>query len=104
MLHDSHQPQVSRFDWQKLDREFSPFIAEVIDRDQAKLPDWLVRVAHGVFTASDALLRKAGHRDGMRRPRGWREAIGVDVDGVYVRHVIDPMDMFKPTWLLVREC
>jgi hypothetical protein len=103
MLHDFHQPQVSRSDWQKLDREFSPFIAEVIDRDQAKLPDWLVPVAHGVFTASDALLRKAGHRDGMPRPSGWRPAAGINADGVYVRDV-DPVDQVIARWLLVREC
>jgi hypothetical protein len=66
---------VSLSDWQTFDREFLPLIGEVIDRDAAKLPDWLVPVAHGVFIADDALLRAAGHRDGMRRPRGWREAV-----------------------------
>jgi hypothetical protein len=88
MLYHLEQPHVSLSDWQKFDREFSPLIGEVIGRSEAKLPDWLVPVAHGVFTASDALLRKAGHRDGMRRPRGWREAIGNDADGVYVRQSI----------------
>jgi hypothetical protein len=47
MLHDFHQPQVSRSDWQKFDREFSPLIDEVIDRREAKLPDWLVWYACG---------------------------------------------------------
>ena len=103
MLHDFHQPQVSLSDWQRFDRELSPLIDEVIDRDAAKLPGWFVPFAHGVFVASDGLLRTAGHRDGMRRPRGWRGAIGNDVDGVYVRHV-DPVDGLNPRWLLVREC
>ena len=103
MLHHCNQPQVSRSDWQKFDREFSPLIEEVIDRREAKLPDWLVPVAHGVFVASNALLRTAGHRDGMRRPRGWREAIGNDVDGVYVHHVA-PVEPYNRRWLLVREC
>ena len=103
MLHDFHQPQVSLSDWQKFGREFSPFIGEVIDRDAAKLPGWFVPFAHGVFVASDALLRAAGHRDGMRHPRGWREAIGNDVDGVYVHHVA-PVEPYNPRWLLVREC
>ena len=103
MICDLNHPHVPLSDWHKFGREFSPLIAEIIDRDEAKLPEWLVPVAHGVFTASDALLRKAGHRDGMRRPRGWREAIGVDVDGVYVRHV-DPVDPYNARWLLVREC
>ena len=99
MLHDFHQPQVSRSDWQKFGTEFSPLIGEVIGRSEAKLPEWLVPVAHGVFTASDALLRKAGHRDGMRRPRGWPETD----DDVYSRHV-DPVDWDNPRWLVVRQC
>jgi hypothetical protein len=103
MLHDFHQPQVSLSDWQKFDREFSPLIGEVIDRDPAKLPDWFVPFAHGIFVASEALLRTAGHRDGMRRPRGWRKALGIDADGVYVHHVarVEPCNS---RWLLVREC
>ena len=70
MICDLNHPHVPLSDWHKFGREFSPLIAEIIDRDEAKLPEWLVPVAHGVFTASDALLRKTGHRDGMRRPRG----------------------------------
>ena len=103
MLHDFHQPQVSLSDWQKFGTEVSPFIDELMDRVEADLPHWFVPFAHGVFVASDALLRTAGHRDGMRRPRGWRKAIGIDADGVYVRHV-DPVDPYNSRWLLVREC
>src|SRR5277367_4715098 len=47
---------------------------EVIDRNEAKLPDWFVPLARGIAIASDALLRQIGHRPGMRRPRGWFEA------------------------------
>jgi hypothetical protein len=103
MLYDLSHPHVSLSDWQKFDRESSHLIDQVMGRCEAKLPNWLVPVAHGVFTASDVLLRKAGHRDGMRRPRGWRQAIGIDVDGVYVRYV-DPVDLYNLRWLLVREC
>ena len=103
MLHDFHQPQVSLSDWQKFGTEVSPLIDELMDRVEADLPHWFVPFAHGVFVASDALLRTAGHRDGMRRPRGWRKAIGIDADGVYVRHV-DPVDPYNSRWLLVREC
>jgi hypothetical protein len=103
MSYDLNQPQVSLSDWQKYDREFSPFIGEVLDRDAAKLPGWFVPFAHGVFVAGDALLRTAGHCDGMRRPPGWRQARGIDTDGVYVRHV-DPVDPYNSRWLLVREC
>ena len=79
MLYDLDHSHVSLSDWQKFDRKFSPLIGEAIDRDAAKLPDWLVPFAHGVFVASDTFLRTAGHRDGMRRPRGWHEAVGNDV-------------------------
>jgi hypothetical protein len=99
MLYDLEHPHVLLSDWQKFSRESSPLVAEIIDRDEAKLPDWLVPVAHGVFTASDALLRTAGHRDGMRRPRGWLESD----DDVYIRYV-DPVDPYNARWLLVREC
>jgi hypothetical protein len=70
MLHDFHQPQVSLSDWQKFGTEVSPLIDELMDRVEADLPHWFVPFAPGVFVASDALLRTAGHRDGMRRPRG----------------------------------
>jgi hypothetical protein len=103
MLHDFHQPQVSLSDWQKFGTEVSPFIDELMNRVEADLPHWFVPFAHGVFVASDALLRTAGHRDGMRQPPGWREARGIDADGVYVRHV-DPVDPYNSRWLLVREC
>jgi hypothetical protein len=103
MSYDLNHSHVSPSDWQKFDRRFSPLIGEVIDRDPTKLPDWFVPFAHGVFVASDALLRMAGHRDGMRRPRGWRDARGIDVDGVYVQDV-DPVDPYNSRWLLVREC
>jgi hypothetical protein len=103
MLHDFHQPQVSLSDWQKFGTEVSPFIDELMNRVEADLPHWFVPFAHGVFVASDALLRTAGHRDGMRQPPGWRQAIGNDADGVYVRHV-DPVDPYNSRWLLVREC
>ena len=103
MLHDFHQPQVSLSDWQKFGTGSSPLIGKVIDRVEADLPHWFVPFAHGVFVASDALLRTAGHRDGMRQPPGWREARGIDADGVYVRHV-DPVDPYNSRWLLVREC
>jgi hypothetical protein len=99
MLYDLTHSHVSLSDWQTFDKEFSPLIDEVIDREEAKLPNWLVPVAHGVFTASNALLRTAGHRDGMRHPPGWRESD----DDVYIRDV-DPVDSDNCRWLLVRQC
>jgi hypothetical protein len=103
MLYDLEHPHVSLSDWQKFGTGSSPLIDEVMDRVEADLPQWFVPFAHGVFVASDALLRAAGHHDGMRRPRGWRQALGINVDGVYVKHV-DPVERYGSRWLLVREC
>jgi hypothetical protein len=102
MLRDFHQPQISLSDWQKFGTESSSLIDELMDRVEADLPHWFVPFAPGVFVASDALLRAAGHRDGMGCPPGWREAHGIDADGVYVRDV-DPVG-YNRRWLLVREC
>jgi hypothetical protein len=60
------------------------------------LPDWFVPLARGVGIASDALLRKAGHRYGTSRPRGWRQT---DLD-IYVRDII-PNGLQS---LMVRQC
>lgn len=80
MLFEEGHPIISHSDWkdfcasQKSLKVFpSHLIDEVIDRDEARLPNWFVPLARGVAIASDALLRKAGHRDGLYRPRGWRE-------------------------------
>jgi hypothetical protein len=68
-------------------------IAEIIDRSEAKLPGWLVPFARGVGIASEILLRKARHRHGMRRPRGW-----IEFDRDVFLWLVDSR------WLLVREC
>ena len=102
MLYDLNHPPISLSDWHKFGTESSPLIDELMDRVEADLPHWFVPFAHGVFVASDALLRAAGHRDGMGCPPGWREAAGIDADGVYVRDV-DPVGL-NPRRLLVREC
>ena len=80
MMFEEGHPIISHSDWkgfcasQKSLKDFpSHLIGEVIDRDEARLPNWFVPLARGVAIASDALLRKVDHRPGMRRPRGWRE-------------------------------
>ena len=62
--------------WEKSLKGFpSRLIDEMVDRNECGcLPDWFVPLAYGVAIASDALLRKAGHPDGLYRPRGWQEA------------------------------
>jgi hypothetical protein len=76
MLNDLEHPNVSLSDWQKFRMEFFPrLIEQVLDRDEARLPEWFVPLARGVAIASDTLLRKAGYRHGMHRPRGWCETL-----------------------------
>ena len=50
--------------WEKSLKGFpSRLIDEMVDRNECGcLPDWFVPLAYGVAIASDALLRKAGHR------------------------------------------
>jgi hypothetical protein len=101
MFHDTDHPNVSLSEWERFLKELpTHLIAEIIDRSKAKLPDWLVPLARGVGIASEILLRKAGHRHGMHRPRGWRKSIlGCDV---FVRD-IDP-EGCELKCLNVRQC
>jgi hypothetical protein len=93
---DRHHPKVSPEDWRKFKayqescKTFpSHPIDVVIDRDECGfmpyrfmpyrfmpyrfMPYCYVPRARGVVIASNALLRQAGHTDGMRRPRDWRQ-------------------------------
>jgi hypothetical protein len=61
MLHEQENPPVPPSDWQAFREAHPPFlIEEVIDRSEARLPDWFVPSAPGVAIASDYLLRQAG--------------------------------------------
>jgi hypothetical protein len=99
MFYDTDHPNVSLSEWERFLKELPlHLIAKIIDRSEAKLPDWLVPLARGIGIASEILLRKAGHRHGMHRPRGWRKSIrGCDV---FVRD-IDPCGL---KCLNVRQC
>ena len=99
MFCDVDHPDVSLAEWRACQKEFPPdLIAEVIDRSRIGLPDWFVPLARGVAIASNALLRDAGHRNGMYRPRGW---VNYNVD--MFRWMID-WDPNNARWLLVRQC
>jgi hypothetical protein len=99
MFCDVDHPEVPLSDWQTFVKAFPPhLIADVIDRRKIGLPNWFVPFAHGVAIASNALLREAGHRLGMHRPRGW---LNYNVD--MFRWMID-WDPFNGRWLLVRQC
>jgi len=100
MMHEDGHPNVPFSDWQAFlawqKSRISPSpIEEVIDRNEAKLPDWSVPLARGVAIASDELLGQAGHQHGMYRPRGWREW----GRGCFVRDIDWPGDR-----LMVRRC
>jgi hypothetical protein len=78
MLYDLEHPHVPLCDWQKFDREFSPLVGEVIGMKQSCQTGWYP--GHTAFSLPATLyFAKRAHRDGMRRPRGWREAVGNDV-------------------------
>jgi hypothetical protein len=75
MIYEPGHPHTTLPDWRIFLKEFSPFvIEEVIDRCQIGLPDWFVPLARGAAIPSATLLGKAGHRDGLYRPRGWRKS------------------------------
>ena len=94
MLEDGH-PITTQFDWAVFRRDHSPYlIKEVIDRSECCVPNWFVPLARGMAIASDALLRRVGHRPGMYRPRGWREAS----PHYFLREI------GRDSFLMVREC
>ena len=100
MFYDIGHPHVTPSDWHAFLKEFSPHLAdEVINRSETDLPDWFVPLARGVAIASDALLRKVGHRHGSYRPRGWRKT---HCD-VFERN-LGPKDLMASKRLMVRGC
>ena len=100
MIYDIGHPHVTPSDWHAFLKEFSPHLAdEVINRSETDLPDWFVPLARGVAIASDALLRKVGHRHGSYRPRGWRKT---HCD-VFERN-LGPKDLMASKRLMVRGC
>ena len=102
MFEQGH-PNVSLSDWQAFiatETSRRSLIGEVVDRSECGcLPDWFVPLARGVAIASDALLRQAGHHDGMHRPRGWRE-----VDRHCYRQLLGGEGPSWPDVLVVRRC
>jgi hypothetical protein len=97
MFYDVEHPEITLLEWERFCEEFPPHLIEdVIDRNNACLPDWFMPLAWGVAIASDELLREAGHRHGMRQPPGWRETTPH-----YFKYVIGGDD-WAP-FLLVRE-
>jgi len=73
-MFEAGHPDVPLLDWETFCKNISPFlIGEVVDRNEVKLPDWVLPLARGVAYASDHLLRTAGYRVGSSRPRGWKK-------------------------------
>jgi hypothetical protein len=100
MFRDLGHPYVTRSDWRQFGKEYSrSLIAELIDRSEVEMPDWLVPLARGVAIAGDALLFKAGHRLGMDLPPGWRQIYG----DVFMRY-IGPEGFEDTQVLKVRQC
>src|SRR5271170_5622186 len=74
MFDDVEYPNVTVSDWETFHKDFPrSLIDEVIDRNEARLPNWFLPLARGVAIASDELLRQAGYHEERYQPRGWRE-------------------------------
>jgi hypothetical protein len=74
MVHDEYHPDVSLPDWEAYRDWVSPHpFDQVLDRRQARLPNWYLPLARGAVIASPYLLRMAGYRTGRHRARGWRK-------------------------------
>jgi hypothetical protein len=71
MFHENGHPDVSLSDWNEFRSELSPYLEEVIDRSQIKLPDRFLPLARGIAIPSPCLLGKAGYRPGSYRAPGW---------------------------------
>ena len=94
MFYDVNNPDITLADWERLRKEFPrDLIDDVIDRNEAWLPDWFVPSARGVAIASDKLLRRAGYHNEKRCPHGWLES-----SPDYFLYPLTPMSS-----LLVRE-
>jgi hypothetical protein len=48
----------------------------LLDRDQAKMPDYYLPDAPGIALAGDPLLHAMGYRYGSKRPPGWVKTNG----------------------------
>lgn len=77
MFYDEDHPNVALSEWAAFkasETARQSLITEVVDRrDCGFFADWLVPLARGAAIASHALLRQAGHHNGMHRPRDWRK-------------------------------
>lgn len=74
VFYDFGHPNITLSEWETFRKNLSPFlIDQVIDRHEARLPEWFVPLARGVAIPSNKFLRQVGHRDGMDRPGNWRE-------------------------------
>jgi hypothetical protein len=72
MVPDECHPDVSLSGWEVFGKEASPYLIEkVLDRSQIRLPRWYLPLARGAAIPSSYLLRRAGHRPGSYRARGW---------------------------------
>jgi hypothetical protein len=88
-------PNLPLPDWQNFKMEGqSPWIEQVMDRSEARLPDWFMPLARGVVIPSDALFHEVGYRQGTRRPPGW-----IETSAGFYQWLISPGQI-----LVVRRC
>jgi hypothetical protein len=80
MVHDDCHPNVSLSDWKEYCGWSSPHPFErVVDRSEARLPDWYLPLARGAAIPGRQLLSRAGYRAGSHRARGWFKPNGEEL-------------------------
>jgi hypothetical protein len=61
MFYDAERPDITLSDWDRLREKFpGGLISQLLNREDAGVPDWFMPMAWGIAIASDELLREAG--------------------------------------------
>ena len=62
MFYDANRPDIRLSDWDRLREKFpGGLISQLLNREDAGVPDWFMPMAWGIAIASDELLRDAGN-------------------------------------------
>ena len=71
MFHDAERPDITLSDWDRLREKFpGALISQMLNREDAGVPDWFMPMAWGIAIASDELLHEAGDMP----TSSWQEA------------------------------
>jgi hypothetical protein len=100
MFNNAIEPNVSLSDWQQFRQQFL-LIDRIIERNEARLPEWFLPLARGGAFPSKGLLRQIGYHRGMKRPHGWGETSNgfyrtlIDVDTRLIVRQSEDLDLWS---------